>query len=129
MDVFFEMTEFQRLGYFVPRCSSKARSPGRPGGRLVVAGVAFILPAFCIVVAIGWAYQRFGRLPEITALLHGIKPVVIVIVAQALIGLGRTAVKSVPLALAGGAALVASVIRPLDEVAILAVVGDCFWSS
>lgn len=90
---------------------------------LVVAGAAFILPAFCIVAAIGWAYQRYGTLPETTALLYGIKPVVLAIVLQALVGLGRTAIRNVPLALAGAAALAAAVLWPLHEVAILAIVG------
>jgi chromate transporter len=94
---------------------------GLPG--LIVAGTAFILPAFCIVATIGWAYQRVGRLPATTALLHGIKPVMIAIVLQALVGLGRTAIKSWPLALAGLGALVVALLRPLDEVAILAIVG------
>jgi chromate transporter len=93
---------------------------GTPG--LVVAGAAFILPAFFIVAAIGWAYQRFGRLPESMALLHGIKPVVLAIVVQALVGLGRTAIRNVPLAVAGAVALGAAVVWPLHEVAILAVV-------
>ena len=88
-----------------------------------MAGAAFILPAFCIVCAIGWAYQRFGALPETTALLRGIKPVMIAIVIQALLGLGRTAVKNLPLAFAGGAAFAAAIIRPGDEVAILAILG------
>ena len=90
---------------------------------LAVAGAAFILPAFCIVCAIGWAYQRFGKLPETAALLYGIKPVMMAIVMQALLGLGRTAVKSLPLALAGGAAFAAMLVRPRDEVAILSAVG------
>jgi chromate transporter len=94
---------------------------GTPG--LMVAGAAFILPAFVIVAAIGWAYQRYGTLPEATALLSGIKPVILAIVVQALVGLGRTAIRNVPLALAGAAALAAAVIWPLHEVAILAVAG------
>jgi chromate transporter len=93
---------------------------GLPG--LLTAGAAFILPAFCIVSAIGWAYQRYGYLPETAALLTGIKPVVIAIVVQALVSLGRAAVKNVPLALAGLAALAAAIGR-VDEVAILAAVG------
>lgn len=92
---------------------------GLPG--LIVAGTAFILPAFCIVLAIGWAYQRVGSLPATTALLRGIKPVMIAIVLQALIGLGRTAIKSWPLALAGVVALAAALLRPRDDVAILAI--------
>jgi chromate transporter len=94
---------------------------GTPG--LVVAGAAFILPAFCIVAAIGWAYQRFGKLPETTALLYGIKPVNLAIVVQALVGLGRTAIRNLPLGLAGAATLAAAMLWPLHEVAILAVVG------
>jgi chromate transporter len=90
---------------------------------LVVAGSAFIVPAFCIVAAIGWAYRRYGTLPEATALLHGVTPVVLAIVVQALIGLGRTAIRNFSLALAGAAALAAAVLWPLHEVAILAVVG------
>src|SRR4051812_44250202 len=79
---------------------------GIPG--LLVAGAAFILPAFCIVTAIGWVYQRAGRLPETAAVLYGIKPVMIAIVLQALFGLARTAVKSVPLAVAGLAVMLAA---------------------
>jgi chromate transporter len=94
---------------------------GTPG--LIVAGTAFILPAFCIVAAIGWAYQRVGRLPATAAVMHGITPVMIVIVLQALAGLSRTAVKSVWWAVVGAVALVAALTRVLDEVQILAIVG------
>ena len=53
-------------------------------GGLVVAGVCFILPAMLIVIACGWGYTRFGKLPEVTAILYGVKPVIIAIVLQAL---------------------------------------------
>jgi chromate transporter len=72
---------------------------GWPG--LLVAGLSFIVPATLIVSAAAWAYVRFGTLPGAEALLYGVKPVVIAIVGQALWGLGRTAARSVPLALAG----------------------------
>jgi chromate transporter len=65
---------------------------GWPG--LVVAGSCFIIPAMLMVMAIAWAYVRFGSLPEIAGLLYGVKPVVIVVVANALWGLGRTALKT-----------------------------------
>jgi chromate transporter len=94
---------------------------GVPG--LIVAGCAFILPAFCIVTAIAWAYAWAGKLPVTLALLHGIKPVMIAIVLQALIGLGRTAIKSWTWAMVGIGAMAVAVLRPQDEVAILAAVG------
>jgi chromate transporter len=79
---------------------------GWPG--LLVAGVCFILPAAVIVGVIAWAYVRFGTLPEIKAVLYGIKPVVIAVVAQALWGLGRTALKTRTLVVLGGAAVLAA---------------------
>jgi chromate transporter len=58
------------------------RRAGWPG--LLVAGAAFILPAMLIVMVVGWAYHRYGALPETRGLLYGVKPVVIDIVVQAL---------------------------------------------
>jgi chromate transporter len=82
------------------------RRAGWPG--LLVAGACFILPAFVIVSAIGWLYVHFGRLPQASALMDGVKPVIIAVVAQALWGLGRTAVKSPWLGALGAAALAAT---------------------
>ncbi len=62
---------------------------------LILAGVCFIGPAMLIVLTLAWLYVRFGSLPQITWLFYGIKPVVIAIVTQALIGLCRTTLKSV----------------------------------
>src|SRR5260370_5060269 len=61
---------------------------------LIVAGAAFILPSATLVLALAWAYVRFGALPQVAGVLYGTKPVVIVVVAQALWALGRTAIKS-----------------------------------
>jgi len=61
---------------------------------LLLAGVCFIVPATVMVLAIAWAYVQYGNLPQITWLLYGIKPVVIAIVLQAILTLGRTAVKN-----------------------------------
>ena len=61
---------------------------------LVVAGVCFIAPATLIVTAFAWAYVRYRALPEVAGILYGVKPVIIVIVLQALYSLGRTALKT-----------------------------------
>jgi chromate transporter len=68
---------------------------------LLVGGGCFIFPAALLVGIIAWAYVRFGHLPAVAALLYGVKPVVIAVILQALWGLGRTAVKSWVLAIAG----------------------------
>jgi chromate transporter len=89
---------------------------------LLVAGVSFILPAMMIVWAIAWAYVQYGTLPQVSHILYGIKPVVIAVVFQALWGLGRTAIKSIYLAVLGALALALS-IAGLNEVAIIFAVG------
>jgi chromate transporter len=46
-----------------------------------VAGIAFVLPSFLMVVAIGWAYVRYGGLPWMQAAFYGVGAAVIGIVA------------------------------------------------
>jgi chromate transporter len=89
---------------------------------LVVAGVCFILPAAVIVGVIAWAYVRFGSLPEATWLLYGVKPVVIAVVAQALWGLGRSALKTPGLWALGAAATVAAALG-VNELLVLFLSG------
>ncbi|HEY2517612.1 MAG TPA: chromate efflux transporter [Polyangiaceae bacterium] len=84
----------------------------RAGWRgLLVAGLCFILPAALMVMAIAWAYVRFGRLPAAGGALYGVKAVIIAIVVQALVAFGRTALKSRWLLVLGLAAVVASAAR------------------
>lgn len=61
---------------------------------MVVAGVAFILPASCIVGVCAWLYVRYGALPQSEGILYGVKPVVIAIIAQALEALCRKAART-----------------------------------
>jgi chromate transporter len=89
---------------------------GRRG--LLVAGTLFILPAAAIVLALGWVYVQFGTTPAGESLLYGIKPVVIAVVAQALWGLGRTALKG-PLLIAVGVAAAACYLAGVNELVIL----------
>jgi chromate transporter len=46
-----------------------------------IAGTAFVLPSFLMVIAIGWAYMRFGGLPWMQAVFYGVGAAVIGIVA------------------------------------------------
>jgi chromate transporter len=74
----------------------------RAGWRaLILAGTLFIMPAMLLVLALAWAYVRYGTTAQATWLLYGVKPVIIAIVAQALFLLARTAVKSAFLAVVG----------------------------
>jgi chromate transporter len=73
---------------------------------LLVAGSCFILPAAFIVTALAWAYVRYGSLPETSAILYGVKPVVIAVILQALWGLGTAAIKARSLAMVGASGMV-----------------------
>jgi chromate transporter len=46
-----------------------------------VAGIAFVLPSFLVVLAIGWAYVRYGGLPWMEAAFYGVGAAVIGIIA------------------------------------------------
>ncbi len=76
---------------------------GWPG--LLLAGSCFILPSAIIVGLCAWAYVRYGALPQVAGLFHGITPVVIAIIVLALWSLGRSAVKSAGLGVLGLVAL------------------------
>lgn len=76
---------------------------GWPG--LIAGGAGFILPAMLIVLAMAWAYVEYGTTPQAAALLYGVQPVIIAIVAQALWELGRKAIKDRLTALVGALAL------------------------
>jgi chromate transporter len=59
---------------------------------LAVAGASFLLPAALLVLALAWAYVRYRSIPELDAILSGVKPVVVAVVVQALAGLVPTGI-------------------------------------
>lgn len=93
---------------------------GWPG--LIVGGAAFILPAMLIVLALAWGYMQYGALPQVDALLYGIKPVIIAIIAQATCRLGRAALTDWKLVALGVAAFIAAAIGA-DTVLVMLAAG------
>ena len=68
---------------------------------LVLGGACFILPAMVLVIALTWGYLRYGKTSAGAGILYGIRPVVIAVLAQALLPLARTALRGpVPVVLA-----------------------------
>ena len=98
----------------------------RAGGLgLVLAGLAFIVPAAVVMGVLGWLYRRYGTTPAAGDFLYGVKPVVVVVVARAVFILGRTAVKSKPLAAIGAGALGAYLLGVTEPVVLFAVTALC----
>src|SRR5258706_16444366 len=46
-----------------------------------LAGIAFVLPSFFMVVALGWAYARYGGITWMQAVFYGVGAAVIGIIA------------------------------------------------
>lgn len=102
----------------------RARWPG-----LLIAAFGFIVPASLIVLAIAIVYVELGALTWVMSLLYGMSPVVIAVIAHAMIKLAPTACTDVltwaigmgsfvvalvylqPIAILIGAALVALIVR------------------
>lgn len=85
---------------------------------LLVAGAAFIAPAMLITAAFGAAYVRWGKLPAFNWLSYGVKPVIIAVVVQAIVGLLPKAAKTARLRLLGAAATLLAV-AGVDELLLL----------
>lgn len=92
------------------------RRAGWPG--FLVAGIAFIAPAVVLVLALAWMYVAYGSRPEATSILAGIAPVVIAIVANAGVGLGRAALRT-PLLVAVAAAVIVGSLVGVSEILLL----------
>src|SRR5689334_12491545 len=77
---------------------------------MCIAGACFIVPAAVASGVLAWAYVRFGYLPAVAGFLWGVKPVVVAIVAQALLQMGPKAAKTWPLRVLGAGAAIAALL-------------------
>jgi chromate transporter len=89
---------------------------GYPG--LLIAGTCFILPAALIVGVLAWLYVQYGTTPAADALLYGIKPVILAVIAQAIWNLGQKAFASRFMATVGAAVFVLYLLR-VNEIVLL----------
>ncbi|NER82081.1 MAG: chromate efflux transporter [Leptolyngbya sp. SIO1D8] len=92
----------------------------------LVAGIAFITPAFLIVVALSWVYFSFQTLPQLNAIFFGISPVMIAIVLGFCWKLGKKSIHDwigVAIAIAVGAAVGLGNLSPLVAFILAGLVG------
>jgi len=90
---------------------------GMPG--LFAAGIAFVVPAVAITLALAYMYARFGSLPAVAPFLYGVKPVIVAVIASAVLRLGKPAVKNWHLALIGAVVVVATLLGLNEVIAML----------
>ncbi len=67
----------------------------RLGG--LIAGGLFVLPSLLILILLSWLYMQFGHLPQVAAILYGIKPAVVAIVLFAAYRIGTRVLKNTTL--------------------------------
>ncbi len=89
---------------------------------LLVSGAAFIVPAFLITLALAWAYVQYGALPQVGAILYGIKPAVVAIIVMAVWRLGRSALAGRTALVFFGLTLVGALLR-VDDVLLMLAAG------
>jgi chromate transporter len=101
---------------------------GWPG--LAIAGACFITPAALFTLALAWAYVRYGHLAPAQGLLYGAKPVMVAIVAQAIWRLGRMALRTWLLFVAGILCFTAS-LAGAAPILVLLIAGALFaaWAA
>jgi chromate transporter len=89
----------------------------------VLAGLGFILPAFCLLLSLTVIYEHYGALPRIRHVFYGLSPVVVGVFATSVYRLGRAAVRDGTQALLAVAAAVAVSLTPLGIVPTLLLGG------
>lgn len=105
-----------QLGIFLGYCRG-----GWWGGLL--AGLAFILPAFLIMLLLTFAYATLGTNPIIKGMLFGLGPVVLAIFVVAVYRLGRTTITGIFQILIATAASIAVAWRFIDISFVLLLAG------
>lgn len=65
---------------------------GIKGG--IVAGAFFVIPSVFFLLVLSYIYANFGSVPQVDAILDGFKAVVVAIVVEAVLKIGKKAFKS-----------------------------------
>jgi chromate transporter len=60
----------------------------------IIAGVLFIIPGIIAIMALSYVYAAYGNVPIVTALFFGLKAAVLAIVLEAVLRIGRRALKN-----------------------------------
>ena len=88
----------------------------------LVAGVCFIAPAAVMVTVLAVLYVHYGRTPDARAIMAGITPVMLAVIAHASITIGRTTLRGASMFAAAGLTA-ALAIAGVNELALLLAAG------
>src|SRR5437660_1462588 len=91
--------EAQQLATYVGWLMHRTR-----GG--ILAGALFIAPGILSILALSYVYAGWGRVPIVQALFFGLKAAVLAIVLEAVVRIGRRALRNPPMVALAAAAFV-----------------------
>lgn len=94
------------------------RLHGAKGG--IAAGALFVLPSVFILFGLSWLYTAGGHLPWLAAIFHGLLGAVIAVVAEAVLRIGKKALKTPALWCLAAASFVAIYFFHVSFVLIIA---------
>ncbi len=101
------------------------RLHGWRGG--VAAGSFFVLPSMLILFALSWLFMAGGHWPWLAALFYGLVPAVIAVVAEAVLRIGRKALRSPALWLIAAASFGGIYFFQVSFVMIILTAGLTGW--
>jgi len=96
----------------------------------IVAGSLFVIPSIFFLLALSYVYARYGKIGEVAAVLNGFKPVVVAVVVEAVIKIGKRSLKNyVHFAIAGFAFIGVQFFQvPFPLIVAIALVLGYLWS-
>jgi chromate transporter len=77
----------------------------------IIAGVLFVLPGMFVIGALSWMYATWQYVPAVTAIFFGLKAAILAVVVEAVLRVGKRALKN----------------RLMIAIAALAFVAICFF--
>ena len=93
----------------------------------IAAGLLFVLPSLAIMIALAWAYLLLGNMPVVAAVLYGVKPAVVAIVAVAAWRIGKRALRSGWLIGIAASAFVALAVFQVPFPAVVVAAASIGW--
>ena len=89
----------------------------------LIAGWAFILPAFLLMLALTWIYFRFGMVPAIQGVFYGMTPAVLAMIVLSGYSLSKTAANNRILGIVAVASAIAVGFLEINIILLFALAG------
>lgn len=93
----------------------------------LVAGILFVLPGLLAIMALSWIYVLFGKVPLVEGLFFGLKAAVLAVVLDAVVRIGRRALRNGAMVALAGLAFLALFLFGTPFPLVIAVAGLAGW--